>query len=411
MLLDIKSSFFIRKLFALLYEKVKLKLARYNKKLQNDIEISITNYMLFSDKYIIFEGKDKGKEYDSTYAFLTFEGKYLNGERNGKGKEYHNNGKLKFEGEYLNGKKNGKGKEYNRYGKLEFEGEYLNGKRNGKGRESHSYYYAQLIFEGEYLNGKKWNGKGYLNNKVEYELNEGKGYIKEYYTDNKKDNKIIKFEGEYLNGERNGKGKEYDDKGYLMFEGEYLNGERNGKGKELFKYEGEYLNGKRHGKGKQTIFGDDKNYIVEGEFLYNKLWTGKWYDPENNNNVICELVNGKGTFREYGCFGHLRYEGEYLKGKRNGKGKEYKEFNRYQFNNELIFEGEFVNGQKYNGKGKFKIDQELFEIEYLKGKLWNVTIKELINDENNENSDKDDIICCEVKEGKGYIKLYHDIVI
>ena len=283
MLLNIKSSFFIRKLFALLYEKVKLKLAKYNKKLQNDIEISITNYMLFSDKYIIFEGKDKGKEYDSTYDFLTFEGKYLNGERNGKGKEYHNNGKLKFEGEYLNGKKNGKGKEYNRYGKLEFEGEYLNGKRNGKGRESHSYYYAQLIFEGEYLNGKKWNGKeyednnlvlelkegkgykngkcfkgeylngekngkgkeydlsgvllfegeyykgkkwngkGYINNKVEYELNEGKGYIKEYYTDNKKDNKIIKFEGEYLNGERNGKGKEYDDKGYLMFESEYLN--------------------------------------------------------------------------------------------------------------------------------------------------------------------------------------------
>ena len=40
------------------------------------------------------------------------------------------------------------------------------------------------------------------------------------------------FEGEYLNGERNGKGKEYDyDNGKLEFEGEYLNGERNGKGK------------------------------------------------------------------------------------------------------------------------------------------------------------------------------------
>ena len=35
------------------------------------------------------------------------------------------------------------------------------------------------------------------------------------------------FEGEYLNGERNGSGKEYtDDK--LIFEGEYMNGERNG---------------------------------------------------------------------------------------------------------------------------------------------------------------------------------------
>ena len=41
------------------------------------------------------------------------------------------------------------------------------------------------------------------------------------------------FEGEYLNGKRNGKGKEYDYYGNLIFEGEYLNGKRwNGKGKE-----------------------------------------------------------------------------------------------------------------------------------------------------------------------------------
>jgi len=40
------------------------------------------------------------------------------------------------------------------------------------------------------------------------------------------------FEGEYLNGKRNGKGKEYYDNGNLKFDGEYLYGERNGKGKE-----------------------------------------------------------------------------------------------------------------------------------------------------------------------------------
>ena len=32
------------------------------------------------------------------------------------------------------------------------------------------------------------------------------------------------FEGEYLNGKRNGKGKEYDFNGKLKFEGEFLNG-------------------------------------------------------------------------------------------------------------------------------------------------------------------------------------------
>ena len=50
-----------------------------------------------------------------------------------------------------------------------------------------------------------------------------------------------------------GKGKEYNYDGDLIFEGEYLNGKRNGKGKEYDYYdgklifEGEYLNGKRKG--------------------------------------------------------------------------------------------------------------------------------------------------------------------
>ena len=47
-------------------------------------------------------------------------------------------------------------------------------------------------------------------------------------------NKLI-FEGDYLNGERNGKGKEYNTKfsfDHLIYEGTYLNAKRNGKGKE-----------------------------------------------------------------------------------------------------------------------------------------------------------------------------------
>ena len=41
----------------------------------------------------------------------------------------------------------------------------------------------------------------------------------------------IEFEGEYINGERNGKGKEYEDD-KLIFEGLYKDNKRNGKGKE-----------------------------------------------------------------------------------------------------------------------------------------------------------------------------------
>ena len=168
---------------------------RYNKSVQNRIDINIMNYKRFATKYIIFEEENKLKEYKIYSDELIYEGEYLNGKRNGKGKEYGRYGRLIFKGEYLNGKRNGKGKEYGSYGRLIFEGEYLNGKKNGKGKE---FYDDKIIFEGEYLNNKKWNGKGYdIDNNIIYELKNGNGSIKDDY-----------FKGEYINGEKNGKGKE-----------------------------------------------------------------------------------------------------------------------------------------------------------------------------------------------------------
>jgi antitoxin component YwqK of YwqJK toxin-antitoxin module len=34
------------------------------------------------------------------------------------------------------------------------------------------------------------------------------------------------YEGEYLNGEKNGQAKEYDNSGKLVFEGQYLEGKK-----------------------------------------------------------------------------------------------------------------------------------------------------------------------------------------
>ena len=64
------------------------------------------------------------------------------------------------------------------------------------------------------MNGKIYD-KDYIKYKnIEY-IN---GYIKEYDHDNI--NKLI-YEGEYLNGRRHGKGKEFNNKGNIKFEGEY----------------------------------------------------------------------------------------------------------------------------------------------------------------------------------------------
>ena len=79
----------------------------------------------------------------------------------------------------------------------------------------------------------------------------------------------------------------------------------------------------------------------------------------------------------------LLYEGEYKKGKRNGKGEEY-----YYLNRNIKFRGEYLKGQIINGTGFdeegniiLKIENGIgkeyydnkniqFEGEYYKGRRW-----------------------------------------
>jgi len=358
MLKNIKSAFFIKIIFSYFDDSRLLKLIKFNKYLQHLLNINLYHYKLYSDRYIIFYNNKEGKEYDFSGNIL-YEGEFLNGKRNGHGKEYYSD-QIIFEGEYLDGNKlkgkgygiddynkgkiiyeinneNGKGKEYNNKGWIIFEGEYLNGKRNGYGRE---YYLSSIIFEGkysygkrhgwgreyttqikifqgEYFNGVKWNGKGLdQDGNIMYEIINGKGSkIKEFEVSGG-----IKYEGEYFNGKRHGKGKEYDSFfNKLIFEGEYSNGKRKGIGKEFhfgnIIFEGEYLYNNRI-RGKEYVKG-----ILEfkGEYLHTK-WKGKGFDKKGN--IIYELNNGCGKVKEYICE-RLIYDGEYLNGKRHGKGKEY----------------------------------------------------------------------------------------
>ena len=220
MLKNIKSKYILKAIFKNINYENKLKIFRLNNKIKDILNINLIEYKILSGRFIIGERSGYAKEYDSLnnklifegnykegkkYGYgkeyinnhIIFEGNYLNGKRNGKGIEYYNNGKIKFEGIYLLGIKDsgcgydykgnliykiedGKGyiKEFDEYDRcIIFEGEYL----NGKGKE---YYLKNKIkFEGEYKNGLKWNGKGYLiSGELIYELKNGKGYVKEFYT-------------------------------------------------------------------------------------------------------------------------------------------------------------------------------------------------------------------------------------
>ena len=64
MLQKIKSEYFIKRLFVLADEKNKLDIIKYNKNMQNIMDINLINYKFYSRKYIMYDENGKGKEYN-----------------------------------------------------------------------------------------------------------------------------------------------------------------------------------------------------------------------------------------------------------------------------------------------------------------------------------------------------------
>ena len=350
MLKNIKSEFFIKRLFSFLINTRRFDIIKYNKQFQTQLGLDIKHYKILSKVYIIYESKNFGKEYLGTDGTLLNEGEYLNGKRNGKGIEY--DGEFRYEGEFKNGKKNGLGKIY-KMKHLVFEGEFKDGKKNGYGK---TYELDKISEEGEFLDNELYKGKTYDHQgNVKYEIDENGIRLISSYGD--------LSQCEYLDCKKNGRGKRFNSDGKLIFEGEFLKGKKNGEGIEYFHennllYKGKYLNDQRHGKGKICTF--DGKTMMEGEYLYGRQWNTKFYDKEGN--IIFELKNGKGKSINAIIRGNneqVEYQGEFVGGLPNGQGIEVK-------NGQIIFEGEYINGQR-NGKGiEYDEDVEIkFEGEYL----------------------------------------------
>ena len=369
---NINSKYLLNDIFSLVLKNVSLNVIIYNKKLQKILGISIEDYKTTSRKYIkkCFGFLDsKYNEYSIDTNILVFEGEYKFGKKEGNGKEYFDDGKLKFEGKYHKGKKIS-GKRYDKLKNvfLEFNGEFGEEKYNN----------GKLMFEGKYFNGKRWNGIGYdINGNKVFEIKFGRGMVKEYFDDGK-----IKFEGQYHEGERNGEGIRYDYEGEILFKGEYLNGEKwNGKGKEFYSdydkkdegFNAMQLLGQNEEEDNFSfgfgfgLFGSKKKKkkktdpfpINFGEIMKKSDSKTKYLYRLTKNNFGSkfeskimkyegEYLNGKwdGKGKEFNADGHLIYEGEYKDGKWDGYGKLYDSF----FKNNLLYKGNFKNGKKH-GEG------------------------------------------------------------
>ena len=107
---------------------------------------------------------------------------------------------------------------------------------------------------------------------------------------------------------------------------------------------------------------------------------------EYDNDIIIfegEYLNGKrwnGKGKEYDGSGSLIFEGEIKNGLKNGKGTQYR-------NGEKIFEGEYLKGIKWNGYGKEYSSKGtiLYEGIYLKGKTKQDSPNLKVNKNKNEN--------------------------
>ena len=102
-------------------------------------------------------------------------------------------------------------------------------KKNKPKEEKKDFYEnGQIKFDGVYFRDEKWTGKGYdINGNLEYEIINGNGKRID-----RNDKGQILLEAECLNGLKHGKVKTYFRNGQLAFDGDYLYGKKNGKGKE-----------------------------------------------------------------------------------------------------------------------------------------------------------------------------------
>ena len=254
------------------------------------------------------------------------------------------------------------------------------------------------------------------NKKMKYALNRNINYYK-------------RVNDSELNIDKNGFGTRRslneDGKQEITLEGQYKNGKKNGKGKEyfhifsnkIFIFEGTFKNGKKNGKGKEyfDIPFDKKLLLEEFKNGEKKRKGNKYYDNSLETFLFQTELLAKTKFEYYPSKAHkLIFEGEYKDGKRNGKGKEY------QDEKLVIFEGEYLKGERWNGIVK-NYDQSkniIFEGEYKNGKIWNgkgyksnndAIDYEIINGNGIIKECSNILLECELKNGEktGKAKVYY----
>ena len=301
---------------------------------------------------------------------------FVDGIANGPCKLYDEEGVIFFEGYFVNGYREGKGKEYNDEGKVVFDGFFKEGKRmNIVELKEMKGYWKEMNERNEVISickkDEEGNNEGicyFYSNGIIDRISEWKngkeisdsGYCRIYDEPNH-----VFFEGHFEDGKREGKGKEIDLNGKVVFDGFYKHGnklnivpfkEKRGYWKVLNdsnevisicekneKNENDgicyfYVNGTID-KMSEWKNGKELNVLkrFEGKKMIEFVNGVKRYEGEYRDSIendYCREGNGK----EYDTDGKsLIYYGHYWNGRRQGKGKAYK-------NRRIVYDGIWMKG-------------------------------------------------------------------
>ena len=244
---------------------------------------------------------------------------------------------------------------------------FKNGKKMiGCFKEGELFGWGLVMEKGEIFIGPFYDGKGVTGKGEKFALRKRAVYI-----------------GEFLDGEKSGKGEENSNEGNFI--GNFYHDKKNGKGKMIYKltgdmYEGDYKNDLFDGKGNyiwkatgQKYSGDYKNGLMHGNGLL-EYSEGEYYKGEFVNG----LKEGQG---ELHMSGGRSYVGPFANGRPNGIGI---------FDNGINFKGEieFIDGkininymkQKYSNTN----DENINVID-----INEQTVKDKENENNNDIDNKE----------------------
>ena len=194
----------------------------------------------------------------------------------------------------------------------------------------------ESLYLGQIANGKR-NGRGklILPDKSEYEGDfkdnefDGFGVFK---------SKSYKYEGNFLEGKKSGKGKYEDLIKKSIYEGDFLEDKKNGFGIEKYNdgsiYKGEFKDGVKEGKG-NLILRSSKNkgndLIYNGEFKNNQICGIGEMKINNKKDYYGEWVNNEMNGYGMAHDGNLRHYGYFSNGIKEGYGASFYEEQGYVF--------------------------------------------------------------------------------